>query len=274
MKLLEQEKLSLQEQLVETEASKVKEISGLEEKLSKLNVSMASALSEFGGRQAEFNRERSSLDLRISGLEADLLESKKGSQSLSAMQQLFVDPVSNEVFKCPVMQGNGVARSFGAVIDLWLNESNMGQSNVFRMFQCPVQRNFTMIAPFPIVDHFIRLAVTVGVDVSPPVLFHFKGVGGSWTEFSFHEQLELIVRLCEVYNRRKIPNNPPEQRNVSMGGVSFLITMRSVCVDGGSFRLECFGINSVGGGKVDIKVTFHQGWTHPFTDMEMPLMAS
>jgi hypothetical protein len=271
VKLLEQEKLSLQEKLIATEATR----DGLGERVSILNASVASALSEYTGIREEFNREKSVLDQRISGLEADLLESKKGTQSLSAMQQLFVDPVSNEVFKCPVMQGNGVVRSFGAVIDLWLNESNMGQSNVFRMFQCPVQRNFTMIAPFPIVDHFIRLAVTVGVDVSPPVLFHFKGFDGAWTEFSFHEQLELIVRLCEVYNRRKVPNNPPEQRNVSVGGMSFLITMRSVDAgEGGGFRLECFGINSVGGGKVDIKVTFHQGWTHPFTDMEMPLTTS
>ena len=73
-----------------------------------------------------------------------------------------------------------------------------------------------MIAPFPIVDHFIRLAVTMGVDVSPPVLFHFKDSSDSWIEFSFHEQLELSVRLCEVYNRRKSPNAPSEQRNVSV----------------------------------------------------------
>jgi hypothetical protein len=269
VELLEQEKLTLQEKLIETEAARVKGISELEEKLSKSNVALASALSEFGGDREEFINEKSVLGQRISGLEADLLESKK---SLSAMQQMLVDPVSKEELKCPVMQGNGVVRSFGAVMDLWLNESNMGQSNVFRMFQCPVLRNFTMIAPFPIVDHFIRLAVTMGVDVSPPVLFHFKDSSDSWTEFSFHEQLELSVRLCEVYNRRKSPNSPPEQRNVSVGGMSFMITMRSVSVDGGACRLECFGLNSVGGGKVDIKVTFHQGWTHPFTDMEMPPM--
>lgn len=261
MKVLEQEKRSLQGKLTETEAAR-----------AELSVSMASALSEYVGIQEEFNREKSVLNQRISGLEADLLESKKGAQSLSAMQQMLVDPVSNEALKCPVMQGNGVVRSFGAVMDLWLNESNMGQSNVFRMFQCPVLRNFTMIAPFPIVDHFIRLAVTMGVDVSPPVLFHFKDSSDSWIEFSFHEQLELSVRLCEVYNRRKSPNAPSEQRNVSVGGMSFMITMRSVSVDGGGCRLECFGLNSVGGGKVNIKVTFHQGWTHPFTDMEMPSM--
>jgi hypothetical protein len=269
MASLEQELTSLKQQLLETEASKVREISDLESKLSQSKTAIASALSEFGEAQEEFIREKSVLNQRISGLEADLLESKTG---LSAMQQMLVDPVSNEALKCPVMQGNGVVRSFGSVIDLWLNESNMGQSNVFRMFQCPVLKNFTMIAPFPIVDHFIRLAVTMGVDVSPPVLFHFKDSSDSWTEFSFHEQLELSVRLCEVYNRRKSPNSPPEQRNVSVGGMSFMITMRSVSVDGGACRLECFGLNSVGGGKVDIKVTFHQGWTHPFTDMEMPPM--
>jgi hypothetical protein len=261
VKVLEQEKRSLQGKLTETEAAR-----------AELSVSMASALSDYVGIQEEFNREKSVLDQRISGLEADLLESKKNALSLSAMQQMLVDPVSKEALKCPVMQGNGIVRSFGEVIHLWSNESNMGQSNVFRMFQCPVLRNFTMIAPFPIVDHFIRLAVTMGVDVSPPVLFHFKDSSDSWIEFSFHEQLELSVRLCEVYNRRKSPSAPPEQRNVSVGGMSFMITMRSVSVDGGGCRLECFGLNSVCGGKVNIKVTFHQGWTHPFTDMEMPSM--
>jgi hypothetical protein len=55
-----------------------------------------------------------------------------------------------------------------------------------------------------------------------------------------------------------------------VGGMSFMIIMRSVSVDGGGCRLECFGLNSAGGGKVDIKITFHQGWTHPFIDMEIP----
>ena len=243
--------------------SKSKELEELQKKLEASDATMASALSEFGGHQERFNEEKKVLDARIQALEVEVAGNKRVVDLYSAISTRFVDPLTSEPHRCPVMQNNGVIRSIGGIIDIWLRESNMGQSNAFRMFQCPVLRNFTMIAPFSIVDTVLKLAGSSGVDVSLPLMFCFRGVDGSWVEFSFNEQLELIARLCDVYSQRKNAERPPEQRSVSVGGMSFLISM---CVRGD--RLECFGRNNNGGGRVGIKLTFDSNWSHPFVDMD------
>ncbi len=280
---LKKEKESLQEQLNTAHAhisakeidslkasneleSKEKEISLLKETVKTLN---ASKTSEIDSLKEQHTREQSDLILRVQALEAELVKSKQDSSLFTAMVSKFTDPVTNAKHKCPVIQANGVIRSLSEIISVWLKDLNMGQSNAFRMFQCPVLKNFTMIASFPIVDSFLKVAESLMVDVSPPIVFVFKkdSLVDSWVEFSFHEQLELIARLCDVYNQRKNAATQPEQRNVSVGGMSFLISMHAVA-HGKRYRLQCFGINNNGGGKVDIRVSFSPGWVHPFTDMD------
>lgn len=215
-------------------------------------------------------KEISGMDEKLKTLAAELLASKQKSDRFTSE---FIDPETNEQLKCPVIQTNGVIRSLTGIINLWLKEPSMGQSNAFRMFQCPVQKNFTMIASFPVVDAFLKLVGSLAVDISLPVVFSFKDSNDNWNEFSFHEQLELIARLCDVYNQRTNSTKPPEQRNVSVGGISFLISMHSVSSGKHSYRLDCFGINNDGGGKVCIKVSFSAGWVHPFVGMDFPVDA-
>ena len=248
-------------------ASKEKEILKLKEDLEALSTSKASEIKNF---EKKLTDQDGAFCLQIKALEEKLIDSEKDSARFAGMVSKFTDPVTNEQYQCPVIQTNGVIRSLDGIIRIWLGESNMGHSNVFRMFQCPILKNFTMIASFPVVDAFLGLAESMAVDISPPMTFKFKDSGDSWTEFSFHEQLELIARLCDVYNQRIDTARPPEQRNVSVNGMSFLISMRAVAQEeeGGKFSLECFGINNSGkGGKVDIKVSFGLGWVHPFVDM-------
>ena len=266
---IESDKLKALEEL----ASKEKEISRLKEEFEALSISKASEIKNF---EKKLTDENGAFCLQIKVLEEKLIESEKDSARFAGMVSKFTDPVTNEQYQCPVIQTNGVIRSLDGIIRIWLGESNMGHSNVFRMFQCPILKNFTMIASFPVVDAFLGLAKSMAVDISPPMTFKFKDSSDSWTEFSFHEQLELIARLCDVYNQRTDAARPPEQRNVSVNGMSFLISMRAVAQEEeheeGKFRLECFGINNNnagkgGGGKVDIKVSFGPGWVHPFVDM-------
>lgn len=256
----------------ETETAKIgdqlksaeKEIAELNEKIKVLGASKDSEISEM---KKNLDKQRADHDLRIKQLEVDLREV---SERLASVMSNFTDPVTKEPHQCPVIQTNGVIRSLSGIIEIWLKESNMGQSNAFRMFKCPVQQNFTMIASFPIVDSILKLAGYLKLDVSLPISFLYKAADDSWAEFSFHEQLELIARLCDVYHQRANSTKPPEQRNVSVGGMSFLISMHAI-TKGKKSRLECFGIQNNGNGKVEIKVNFRAGWDHPFVDMEFPI---
>ncbi len=129
-----------------------------------------------------------------------------------------------------------------------------------------------MIAPFQIIENYMTLASAVGINVDPPVKFSYKQEedGGVWMDFPFHEQLELIARFCSVYSHRRNQARLPEQRNVSIGDLSFMIVMRAVAC-GTGFQLDCNGFNNNGkGGRISIKVVFEEGWHHPFDDMGFP----
>jgi hypothetical protein len=238
-------------------------IADLNVKLNSAKAETASTLSEFSDNREEFDSKVSSLALQIKLLEASLLDSRKTADLYASTMARLVDPVTGVQHRCPVIQNNGVIRSLGAVIDIWVKESDMGQSNAFRMFSCPVTREFVILSPIPIVNALMKLAGAAGVNTRLPIVFMHKGMDGAWAEFSFHEQLELIARLCSVYKDRKDPTKPPAQLSIPAG----LILMRSV-VYGAGVRLECFGMQNDGKGKVEIKLVFDPEWAHPFIDMD------
>jgi len=248
-----------------------KGMAALRAELSQINSALAAHESEVKrmGKEVEF-RDAVIADLKVklnsakAPARSDFSDSREKADLYMAQ---FVDPVTGIQHRCPVIQNNGVIRSLGAVIDIWVKESDMGQSNAFRTFFCPVTRNYVLLPPFRIVNAVMKLAGAAGVDTTSPIAFVHKGVDGSWAEFSFHEQLELIARLCSVYKDRKDPTRLPEQRHVTIPGGPILILMRSV-VCGAGFRLECFGMRNDGKGKVEIKLVFDPQWTHPFVDMD------
>lgn len=251
--------------------SKDDEISRLKSKLNAAESSMATALSEFGTGKAEFEREKIGLESQIQELKIELTESKKKADLFTALSTKLVDPGTNEQFRCPVFQNNGIIRSLGEIISIWVKDSSIGQCSVFRLFQCPILQNFTTISNLPIVDAFLKVAEVSGIDVSMPISIWFKDSGGKFIEFSFNEKLELIARLCSAYNRRIEASGPPEQRSVSVSGKSFIISMRfQKKQDSDSkYLLECFGISNDGSGKVDINVKLASGWVHPFIDADI-----
>ncbi len=239
---------------------------------SKLQTSISdlgTAMSEFGEKQERMDREKGELNLKVQTLEASLAESKKTADLSASVAAKFVDPATGEQRRCPLILNNGVILSLGVVIDVWVRDSDMGQCNAFRMFKCPVSKSFSMISPFPIIDAFMKLAGSAGVDITSPVVFMYKNADGSWAQFSFHEQLELIARLCSVYRDRKNAQRPPEQRSVNVPGGSFMIAMHSTA-RGEGFNLECFGMQHDGSGRVEIKTVFDPKWVHPFVGMEFP----
>ena len=224
-----------------------KEVEFRDAVIADLKVKLNSAKAETASARSEFSDSREKADL-----------------CASTMAQ-FVDPVTGIQHRCPVIQNNGVIRSLGAVIDIWVKECEWGQSNASRTFFCPVTRNYVLLSPFSIVNAVMKVAGAAGVNTTSPIAFVHKGVDGSWAEFSFHEQLELIARLCSVYKDRKDPTRPPEQLHVTIPGGPILILMRLV-VCGAGFRLQCFGMRDKG--KVEIKLVFDPQWTHPFVDMD------
>lgn len=187
---------------------------------------------------------------------------------VTALREKFSDPVTKVTLKCPVVQNNGVIRSLVEIIKIWLKETDLGPSNAFRMYRCPVLGGISMIAPVQIIETFMMFASSTGIEVELPVKFSYMWEDGPWVCFPFHEQLELIARLCSVYSQRKNQARPPEQRNVAIGDLSFMIIMRAVeC--GSGFKLECHGFNNNGsGGRMSIKAVFEEGWHHPFDDMD------
>jgi hypothetical protein len=118
------------------------------------------------------------------------------------------------------------------------------------------------------VETIRKLAATIGVKTEPLVVFYLKQpVGESWYEFPLHEQLELIARLCAVYSHRKEESRIPEQRNVTISGISFTVLMRAVAHEQ-SYRFECYGVDNNGGARASIKTMFAQGYNHLFADMD------
>jgi hypothetical protein len=241
-------------------------IADLRKKLATSQAETAAALLEFGEHKEVFESDKSELYVRIESLKTRLDEAQKQADLYLSSINRYTDPITGMQHRCPVIQNNGVIRSLQAVIEIWASESDMGQCNAFRMFSCPVTKNYSMISPFPIVDTVMKLACSAGVDVSSPLVFMYKE--GSWIEFSFHDQLELVARLCSVYRDRKDKMKPPEQWSASIpGGGSVLILMRAA-VQGDKFRLGCFGVRN--DRQVEIKVVFDPDWGHPFCDMDFP----
>jgi hypothetical protein len=214
-----------------------------------------------------FEKEKADLSESIVSLQKAVSDLQKQADGFKLLESKFVDPVTHMKHVCPVIQNNGVIRSLPEIINMWLKEPDLGQSNAFRMFQCPVLGNFSMVSPFQIVETVMNLAAAVGVKISSPVVFHFKRADDSWLEFPLHEQFELIARLCTVYSQRKNEARPPEQRNITVAGVSFMLVMRAVAC-AGVHRFECYGIDNRDKSRVDIKPVFEQGWDHPFGGMD------
>jgi hypothetical protein len=244
------------------------EIKSLESKLAASIKSSSESLASLKEIESRFEKEVAANSESKESLQKTVSELQQQADQFKLLESKFFDPVTNTKHVCPVIQNNGVIRSFPEVIKLWLNEPDLGRSNAFRMFQCPVLKSFTMVAPFQMVQTVMDLAVTIGVKTAPPVVFYLKRpVGESWFEFPLHEQLELIARLCAVYSGRKEETRPPEQRNVTVSGMSFMILMRAVAHEQG-YRFECYGVDNQGGARVSIKTIFAQGYDHLFADMD------
>ena len=242
--------------------------------ISQQNETLDKEKKKFELTRQELEEFRTNSGKEVAKLNADLTsfrgiidDLEKKAISMKGLFEKFTDPVTKKQLTCPVIQNNGVIRSLGSIIDIWLKEADMGQCHAFRMYQCPVLKSFTMIAPVQIVETFNSLAASIGVDVDLPFHFSFKKDDGSWGRFPFHEQLELIARLCAVYNQRKNDSKPPEQRNVNIEEISFMIVMRPIAY-GSGHRLECYGVMNKGGSKVDINVVFAEDWVSPFVGMD------
>lgn len=257
------------EKIENTLNQRVSEVDDLKSKLTASQSELGKAMSEFGENRARMDREKEELSLKVQTLEASLDESKRTADLSASVAAKFVDTATGEQYRCPLILNNGVVLSINAVIHVWARDSDMGQCNAFRVFKCPVSKAFSMISPFPIIDIFMKLAGSAGVDITSPVVFMYKNADGSWAQFSFHEQLELIARLCSVYRDRQNAQRPPDQRSVNVPGGSFMIAMHSVA-HGDKFNLECVGMQHDGSGTVEIKTVFDPKWVHPFVGMEFP----
>jgi hypothetical protein len=253
-------------------ASRDATIKDLETKLGRANSEAASAFSEFSDYRSQFEQEKSGLETRLRGVEEENVAMRNNADKFASVLAKLSDPVTGIQRRCPLIQNNGVIQSFDSVIGVWVKEQDMGQSHAFRMFTCPVTKSFSMLAPVPIIEAFMKLANAAGVETSLPMVFHYKMIGsGVWTEFSFHEQLELIARLCSVYRERGCSERLPEQRSVSIPGEgSVVILMRSVMMGPNGFKLECFGMRNNGNGKMEMGIAFDPAWTHPFDGMVFP----
>ena len=248
------------------------ELKSLKEELAASIKSSSESSASLKEIESRFEKEMAAVSASNDSLQKTVSELQQQADQFKLLESQFFDPISKTKLVCPVIQYNGVIRSFLEIINIWLNETDLGQTNAFRMFQCPVVGSFTHLAPFPMVDTVMKLAATIGVKTAPLVLFYLKQPVGdlSWFEFPLHEQLELIARLCTVYSKRKDETRPQEQRNVTVSGTSFMILMRAVA-HGLGYRFECYGVDNNGGAgaaRVRVKTVFAQGWDHLFADMD------
>jgi len=247
------------------------ELKSLKEELAASIKSSTESSASLKEIESRFEKEMAAVSASNDLLQKTVSELQQQADQFKLLESQFFDPVSKTKLVCPVIQNNGVIRSFPEIINIWLNETDLGQTNAFRMFQCPVGGSFTHLAPFPTIETIMKLAATIGVKTAPLVVFYLKQpVGESWYEFPLHEQLELIARLCTVYSQRKDEARPQEQRNVTVSGTSFMILMRAVA-HGHGYRFECYGIDNNGGAgaeRVRVRTVFAQGWDHLFADMD------
>jgi hypothetical protein len=243
------------------------EVAALKVQLDGIKQNLEKELKE---EKEKSGKEVSDLTTRLESLKTVMSEFQLKANQITILFEKFSDPVTKEKHKCPVVQTNGVIRSLTEIIKIWLREADLGPSNAFRMYQCPVLGGFSMIAPFQIIQNYMTLASAVGINVDLPVKFSYKQEkdGSVWVDFPFHEQLELIARFCSVYSHRRNQARPPEQRNVSIGDLSFMIVMTAVaCGTGFKMDFNVYNNSDGKGGRILVKVIFEAGWHHPFDDM-------
>jgi hypothetical protein len=112
----------------------------------------------------------------------------------------FYDSNTRAAMACPLLQSNGYIIPFKSIITQWFSSASPSDGYVHRNYICPVMQQPTNIASLAIQDKIRHVAQHTGLNIESPLNFSYMSDDGQWIEFSFHDQLNILAKLCTVQN--------------------------------------------------------------------------
>jgi hypothetical protein len=109
----------------------------------------------------------------------------------------FYDPNTSTAIACPVLQGNGHIVPLKSVISKWFAAAGPEDGYIFRTYICPIMQQPTTLASLATQDRIRHIAKHAGINIDPPLIFSYMS-DNEWTEFPFHDQLNIIAKMCTL----------------------------------------------------------------------------
>jgi hypothetical protein len=109
----------------------------------------------------------------------------------------FYDPNTNTTIVCPVLQSNGHIVPLKSVITKWFATAGPDDGYIFRTYICPIMQHPTTLASLATQDRIRHIAKHTGINTDSPLIFSYMS-DGEWNEFPFHDQLNIIAKICTI----------------------------------------------------------------------------
>ena len=175
----------------ETMHSKLQEING------HLSLSTATIL-DLEAKHKSAQSKHTITEQRLAASNAELVTSQaKLTHITSQPGAPFYDPNTNTAMVCPVLQGNGLIVPLKSVISKWFETAGYDDGYTFRTYICPLMQHPTTLASLATQDRIRHIAKHAGMSIESPLVFSYMSDAG-WSEFPFHDQLNIIAKMCTI----------------------------------------------------------------------------
>jgi hypothetical protein len=156
----------------------------------------------------QLQHDNSRLETHCHELRTQLQQKQRQLEDLtpkeSALQntsKIFSDHEDKRPLQYPVMQTNGLIVDHHRVISAWSKHGEDDDGYPYRNYICPVTKLGTSLARVNITLKIQEIATGLGMRLTPPIEFEYKGHGDStWIKFGFMDQLSIVSKLCCMYN--------------------------------------------------------------------------
>jgi len=143
--------------------------------------------------------ETTSAEIRLNASLIDLQSFKTTQMQLTSQPGApFYDSCTKAAMVCPIIQSNGHIVSLKAIITKWFQTASPEDGYIHRTYVCPIMQQPTSLASLTVQDRIRHIAQHAGIDTSPPLVFSYMSDEGKWIEFAFHDQLNIITKLCTI----------------------------------------------------------------------------
>ncbi len=162
---------------------------------------MTKANESAAGLQISFSASQTKLvaaEQLLGAMKAELESAQiKHMQLTSQPGAPFYDPNTRTAITCPVLQSNGHIVPFKSILSKWAETAGPEDGYIHRTYVCPIMQQPTTLASLATQDRIRHIAKHAGINIDPPIVFSYMS-DGVWNDFSFHDQLNIVAKICAV----------------------------------------------------------------------------